>query len=266
MAIALLKLVLTPLLVGGASLGARRWGPTVAGWIVSLPLTSGPVALFLALDRGPAFAAAAAHASLAGCVAIAGYCLAYARLAPRGWPRALAASAAGWLAGALVGLLAGTASVGATLGLAVAVAIAALALMPSATSSRGERPAPRGELAMRMVVAAGVVIAVTAAAPVVGPAASGLLAMLPIIGSILTVFAQRAGGAPAAIGIQRGILSGLVGTAAFLAVVAATIEPWGVLAAFGSAVVTVVVVQLTALRLMPRGVAGASLPVPDALA
>ncbi len=54
-----LKLVLTPVLIGGASLGARRWGPTVGGWIVSLPLTSGPVVLFLALDRGPAFAVAA---------------------------------------------------------------------------------------------------------------------------------------------------------------------------------------------------------------
>ena len=38
-----LKLILTPLLIGGASLAARRWGPAIGGWLVSLPLTSGPV-------------------------------------------------------------------------------------------------------------------------------------------------------------------------------------------------------------------------------
>ncbi len=28
-----LKLVLTPFLIGGPSLAARRWGPAVAGWL-----------------------------------------------------------------------------------------------------------------------------------------------------------------------------------------------------------------------------------------
>jgi hypothetical protein len=79
----LLKLVLTPVFIGGASLAARRWGPAFGGWIISLPLTSGPVALFLALDRGSAFASAAAEASLAGCIAISAYGLIYARTAGR---------------------------------------------------------------------------------------------------------------------------------------------------------------------------------------
>jgi hypothetical protein len=51
-----LKLVLTPLLIGAASLAGRRWGPAIAGWLVGLPLTSAPVALFLALDLGIGFA------------------------------------------------------------------------------------------------------------------------------------------------------------------------------------------------------------------
>jgi hypothetical protein len=32
-----LKLVLTPVLIGGASLAARRWGPAIGGLIVALP-------------------------------------------------------------------------------------------------------------------------------------------------------------------------------------------------------------------------------------
>ena len=43
-----LKLVLTPTLIGTASLAGRRWGPAVSGWLVGFPFTSAPVALFLA--------------------------------------------------------------------------------------------------------------------------------------------------------------------------------------------------------------------------
>ena len=82
----LLKLVLTPLLIGLVSLAGRRWGPAVSGWLVGLPLTSGPVALFLALDQGTAFAARAAVGILAGAVAQVAFCWAYSRLAFRvGW-------------------------------------------------------------------------------------------------------------------------------------------------------------------------------------
>jgi hypothetical protein len=66
MSLLAVKLVPTPLVVLAASLAARRWGDVVGGWLVGLPLTSGPVALFLARERGPAFAADAAAGSLAG--------------------------------------------------------------------------------------------------------------------------------------------------------------------------------------------------------
>src|SRR5206468_1618680 len=61
-----LKLVLTPALIGAVSLAGRRWGPGVSGWLVGFPLTSGPVAFFLALDQGVGFAAAAAVGSMTG--------------------------------------------------------------------------------------------------------------------------------------------------------------------------------------------------------
>lgn len=43
-----MKLVVTPLLIGGVTLAGRRWGEHMGGWLVALPLTSGPVASFLA--------------------------------------------------------------------------------------------------------------------------------------------------------------------------------------------------------------------------
>jgi len=42
-----LKLVATPTLILLATLAGRRFGNAIGGWVVALPLTSGPIALFL---------------------------------------------------------------------------------------------------------------------------------------------------------------------------------------------------------------------------
>jgi len=93
----LLKLTLTPLLVGGATLAARRWGSAIGGWIVSLPLTSGPILFFLALDHGPAFAAEATTGTLLGLGAICGYCVGYLIASRHGPVQALAAASAAFV-------------------------------------------------------------------------------------------------------------------------------------------------------------------------
>ncbi|MEX5931749.1 hypothetical protein AB6H26_19805 [Providencia hangzhouensis] len=41
------KVVITPLLLLTASLAARRWGESIGGLIVGLPLTSGPISSLL---------------------------------------------------------------------------------------------------------------------------------------------------------------------------------------------------------------------------
>src|SRR5258708_17555903 len=88
-----IKLLLTPMLVGVMSLVGRRWGPAVSGWFVGLPLTSGPITLYLALDQGTAFAARAAQGTLLGLISVASFCLAFSWLSLR----------AGWLGGLLAG-------------------------------------------------------------------------------------------------------------------------------------------------------------------
>lgn len=268
MALLLLKLVLTPAFIGGASLGARRWGPALGGWIIALPLTSGPVALFLVLDRGAAFGAAAAEASLAGCVAITAYGLAYARSAGRlGWPAAVGVALACWLLAALAVQPALRWPVWALFALAALAIGVALPLMPAGAARAPAAAWGRWDVPLRMAVATAVVLAVTAAAPVLGAGASGLLAMLPVMGTVLAVFAHRAGGAPDGVAVQRGILSGLLGTAAFLAVVAGSVASAGVAASFGLALAAVVAVQSAALLALrarstagPRGATRAGAP------
>jgi hypothetical protein len=71
-----LKLSLAPLLVAAATLVARRSGRVAGGWLVGLPLTTGPVAVVLVAQEGAPFAARLAAGSLAGVAAQAGFALA----------------------------------------------------------------------------------------------------------------------------------------------------------------------------------------------
>src|SRR5204862_4914033 len=134
-----LKLVLTPALIGAVSIAGRRWGPGMSGWLVGFPLTSGPIAFILALEHGVEFAAAAAAGSMAGASAQAAFCVAYGRSAGR-WhwgPALLAGSLA--FAAAAVALRSLTLPV-VPLALAVVVAlVAALRLMPADARARDRK-------------------------------------------------------------------------------------------------------------------------------
>ena len=81
-----LKLTLTPILIAAATLASRRWGPAVGGCFLGLPLTSGPVSVFLALEQGGPFAARAARGSILGLIGVAAFYVAYARAGRRFGP------------------------------------------------------------------------------------------------------------------------------------------------------------------------------------
>src|SRR5579864_3220159 len=103
MSVLLLKLLLTPLLVGLASWSGRRWGPVVGGWVVGLPLTSAPVAVILTAEHGTDFAATAALGILGGVASQAVFAVAYAQAARhRMWPIALVGGSAGFAASTAV--------------------------------------------------------------------------------------------------------------------------------------------------------------------
>jgi hypothetical protein len=59
------------------------------------------------------------------------------------------------------------------------------------------------------------VVAIRAAAPIVGGRVAGILATFPVYVSVLTTFAHRLGGPTQAKGVLRGLLIGLPGFAAF---------------------------------------------------
>ena len=246
----LLKLVLTPVLIAAASLAGRRWGQAVGGWLVGLPLTSGPVAFFLALDHGAGFAAAVAFGSLAGALAEAAFCLAYGWSARRGWLVALAAASAAFTAVAAglqrlaLPLLVLAATVFATLAVA-------LRLMPPRAAVGVAAPLPRWDLPARMVITTALVVGLTGLAPVLGPRLSGVLASFPVYAAILTAFAHRAGATPA-VQVLRGLLLGLFSFGAFFLVLGGLIERLGVAGGFVAATIAALAIQAGSLAFVVR--------------
>lgn len=248
-----LKLVLTPALIGAASLAGRRWGPAVSGWLVGLPFTSGPVTLFLALEQGSSFAASVAAGTLLGTAAQAAFCLAYASLPPRAtWRLSVAAGAVGFAGVGLVLQRLAPALLPAA-ALALGALVVALALMPRAAPARGPAASrPRWDLPARMVLATALVLSLTALAPALGPRLTGLLSTFPVYASILAVFAHVLEGRPAGLAVLRGLLVGLFAFAAFFVVIAASIERAGVAIAFAAALALALAVQAASLRLVRR--------------
>jgi hypothetical protein len=96
------KAVVTPVLIGGASLAGRRFGHHVGGWLVALPMTSGPVAFFLAIDQGASFAAGAAVGMLAATLSQVAFALSYGWVSRRGATRAFLSGFVAFVAATIV--------------------------------------------------------------------------------------------------------------------------------------------------------------------
>ena len=247
-----LKFILAPFLIGGASLAARRWGPGVAGSLVGLPLTSGPVILFVALEQGTDFAMDVGLAVLSGGFALCAFATAYARSSAAGVdpPRAAVLASLVYVGGAIVldaieprVLPVLVATVGLTLIVTLRV------LPPAASTHRTTRPPP-WDLPVRIVVGTTLIVGLTTIAPLLGPTASGLAATYPVYVTTLTFFAHREGGPDAAIAMQRGLVMGLFGWLAFWAALLSILPAGGIGAAFPAAIAAALAVQVVSLRIL----------------
>jgi hypothetical protein len=222
-----LKLVLVPGLVAGVTLGARRWGPRIGGWLTALPLVAGPTLFFLAMEQGRAFAAAAALSTLVGLIGVSAFGVVYGWTSLRcGWALSLMA---GWVAFVITTVLAQT--VAWTPVAALVAALAAFALAARVLPAERGRPAglvsPVWDLPLRMVGTLGVVLTVTSVADRLGPALSGAFTPFPVALAVLLVFAHAQEGAPLAIRLLRGFLPAMWGFALFCLVVAVAMVPLG---------------------------------------
>lgn len=229
-----LRIALTPLLITAVSLVSRRWGSTVSGWLVALPLTSTPIIAFIALDSGPTLGADVAAGSLAGVAAVSAFCVAYARTARlASWP--LSATTAGLAFGLIAVIVPSVAPILLVPVSLSTVALGLLLLPASHEPARGAQAYPVWDLPLRAFTATLLVIAVTELAPIVGGRLSGVIATYPVYVSVLAVFAHRTRGVGDVIAVLRGVLLGLFGLVGFFFVLATLLRDVGLLLAFGAA-------------------------------
>jgi hypothetical protein len=245
------KVIGTPLVIGGATLAGRRWGPTVTGWIGGMPLASGPLTYFLAVEQGAAFGAASATATIAGLIAVAAFAVAFIRLSKLGpWPLATVAALLVYLvvAAGLVAVplppLAAFAAAGASL-------IGALFLIGRPVPSVAPRPAPAWDIPARASVATALVVGLSAAASALGPRVVGLIAPFPVYASIMASFAHALEGPASSMRLLRGVLVGAFGFACFYLALALLLTH-GIATAFLIATVSAVTVQSASIWALRR--------------
>ena len=257
----LLKVLVTPALIGTASLAGRRWGHSISGWLIALPLTTGPITLFLALSHGPAFAAASAAGTLAGGLSQAAFVAAYSQLAWHWkWPPTLGAAVLSFavLTALLQNLAFPLVPLCAIVFLVFTLVLKALPRQTDPDETSEVLPS-RWDIPMRMVIATAFVVLITALAPALGPRLTGLLAPFPLFTATLAAFAQHQHGPAAAIRVLRGLLMGLFSYASFFFVLAILLVPAGIAAAFAVAMLVLLTLQGFSLWLLQR-----TGPTPDA--
>jgi hypothetical protein len=244
------KSTLTPLLLVFCTFVSNRWGDSVSGWLLGLPLASGPISVFLELEHGRRFAWSAAQSTLLGFVAVGVFCLTYLALARRrSWRMSLAGSAVACLA--TTGLLSFAHLTLVETFVAVAVALVAMNFLLGDSEIERTTVAPKASapgIAVRMVIAGGLVLALSTCSGLLGGNVSGLLAPLPVLAALMAVTAHRRVGLGAAQGLLRGIVVGMWGGVAFFAAVAVLIYRLPVGATYAAAVVCAGLVGWAATR------------------
>jgi hypothetical protein len=240
----LLKLTMAPILIGLVSLAERKWGASVSGLLVGLPLTSGPVLFFVALEQGKDFATTSSAGSLMALVALAAFASVYVRVArTHGWIPSLLTAAAAYIAvSALVIKLPFLPAVWAFPAACGALLLAWFSF-PRQSSLTPELKTSSGrEIGLRMATAAGIVFLLTSLASLLGPIPSGLASMFPVYTSIVAVFNHMKSSALAPT-VFKGVITGAFGAVIFFAVVAFSLESLATGLCFLSAVLATIAVQ-----------------------
>jgi hypothetical protein len=243
----LMKLTLAPLLVASATIITRKWGAKIGGLLMGLPLTTGPIFLFLAIDQGPRFAARASVGILFGLVGLAAFAVAYAVGSARvGWAGSLAFAVAAFLACSVAASRLGSRIVVAALGASVALLLAASLIRNPRLGAAPPPPPPWWDLWVRMIAVAVLTLATTAVAGRLGPVLSGIVSTYPVAITVVVTFTHVQLGHDAVAAMLRGSVLSWFAFASYFLAIGVLIEKLGIAVSmsFGAlaAVVTSVLV------------------------
>ena len=214
------KVVCAVAIVISAARAAERAGPFFGAMVATLPVSTGPIYVFLAIDHGAAFIAEAAVMSIASTAGTVAFVAAHALAARRfSTPGSLGIATLVWFGVALALQLRTWSFAEACLLLAGSFALAMRGLRRFAVAAPpGAGPRSRFDLPLRALLVATLVIATSLVSRVFGPGVTGLLAAYPVVfTSLILILQPRGGGAFASSVLVIG-LKGLLGFGTALAV------------------------------------------------
>ena len=243
------KLTVTPLLVGLASLAARRWGNTFAGLIAGFPLMTAPISVFLTIEQGAAFSVAATTGILIALIGVAANTFTYvllARFAP--WPVAVTGAYASFFAVSIALQPYADTLPKAAVGAFAAILIAII-LIPRFRLEDAPPAIPWWEIWLRMSATAAMIATATAVAEIVGPAWTGIISTVPVIGTVMAVFTHARWGYRAVARFMRSMMLSMISFAAFFVIVALALAEFGSFATYFGATVVAVLLSPVVLRL-----------------
>ena len=236
-----LKMAVTASFVVFATRVAERAGPLIGAMIATLPISSGPAYIFIALQHGPSFVAQSALSSVVINVVTALFALTYAALAQRhGLLGSMLPAMALWFALVYV-----VNALPWTVVTAVAFNVVGLAICVTIGNRFRNVRVPLlqrrwTDLLLRAAMVSALVATVVATSEAVGPKLTGMLAVFPIVlSSLILILHPRIGG-PATAAVLANTLLGLAGFSLCLLTVHLLAVPLGSAAALTLALVVAV--------------------------
>ena len=211
----IVKMAVTAGFLLAATIVAERAGPLIGGLVATLPISAGPVYIFLALDHDAQFIAQSALGSLVTNALNVVFAVTYALLAQRqSLPVSLAGAFGGWLGLSMMSWAAGLVQWTLPLAIALNIVIIAASLVvvhPLRHVRVAAAPTRWYDLILRAAMVALLVGVVVSLSFTIGPTASGNLAVFPIVlSSIMIILHRRIGGKPTA-AIMANAVVGLAG-------------------------------------------------------
>lgn len=248
---------------------AERLGPFLGGMVASLPLYTGPTYLLLALEHDAAYLQSATVGSIAICGVMPVFVLVYCMLARRhGILISLGGALATWAGGAVLIQLNSWTLIEALLFVAP-IYVVSVALARGFTRGIALRRAERNwiDLPVRACTVAGVAGLVIFIARYVPPQITGILSVLPVIMTSLTIILHPRIGGPATAALFAHTLGGLVGMVLAFALINLAILKVGAIPALAAGLAVTLLWNLLLIglrRITHPPAAAARLPGPQA--
>lgn len=248
----LMKALLVPSLIALITMAGRRWGAHIAGWLSAFPVVGGPILFFIAMERGVDFTSISALGMFSSIAANIVFGIAYAWLATRmEWFSSLLMALLVYACAVLL-INSFSLSLWQALFVNLAVMLVAPQLFPKAMAVKSSVRHSAVELPLRMLAGAILVFAVTYFSERLGSRLSGMMAMFPVMASVLAVFSHRNAGKDFAIQLLRGALLGWYAFAMFSLLLAIFLPGEGIAFAFTVALASALLVQAVSLQFIKK--------------